>query len=291
MKKFFSLILVICMCFSCYACAKDEEPNNNISTNNTNNSNNEEHNVDTPAPETEASKPTKITKGELQYPAQNEEWEYDVYENAVVLKDYLGKSEIVYIPETLEDLPVIELYGGDATKMNGCFSYSKIKTVYLSKNLQTVDGFAHSSVENIVFADDELLYFGFWTFWECDNIQNIDDIIAHIAGTCFPAIFTYSQSDALYSITIPDRFTTIDSFAFEGCSKLRILDIGNVEKVWNSAFEKTSLEELVVHNKDCVFVTFISSVYTDNLTVKGLAGSTVARLASKYNLPFEIIEE
>ena len=42
----------------------------------------------------------------LQYPSENDEWEYDVYETYITLKKYKGNSKTVNIPSEIENKPV-----------------------------------------------------------------------------------------------------------------------------------------------------------------------------------------
>lgn len=230
----------------------------------------------------------------LQYPAENADWKYDVYTSYVVLTQYKGNSEEVAIPEMLEGLPVAELRASTvASKDNGCFSRNEtIKKVILTENIKRIGGFEYSTIENVVFANDDYIEFDSHTFYGCDNIKNVKTIIAHMpAAEYFPSIFQESDSSALNSIVIPDRFEIIDSFAFLGCSKLQQIDVGNVSKIDTGAFKGTLLGKITIHNKNCEIDLNLLGDYCEfgDLIISAPAGSTAAQFASQFSLEFELI--
>lgn len=279
MKKTIVILLSLCICLVLYACQLHDT-----------------HNKSTGDVEcTSESNAPSIALDILQYPTENDEWKYDVYTNHVVLTEYKGFDVSVNIPETLEGLPVTELKASDISGENGCFSGNKtIQTVFLTESIKRIGGFEYSNIANIVFANDESIEFDSHTFQGCNNIQNVNEIISHMSGEdVFPGIFKDSNSTALNSLVIPNRFNSIDNFAFFGCSSLQYIDVGNVSKIGAHAFMGTSLEKITVHNKNCeIDLTFMGS-YGEfgNLVIAAPAGSTAAQIASRFSLTFEVITE
>ena len=285
MKKTLAFILALCLCVGLCACSKGNTTRGDEL-------------------EKETDLTTEALSDTFQYPAKNSEWEYDVYERHIVLTKYIGNARDVVIPETIDGIPVTKLKESDAVGAGGCFSGLSIGKVTLNKNIKFVAGFEKSTIHTLVFANDEYIEFDRGVFNFCDSIQNIDDIIAHIPGDELPDIFAHSESSALHTVTIPDRFTKIERGAFWGCSEMQYIDIGNVSEVADLAFGQVRLLGLTVHNKDCKIYddAFAQSgygygheysdyIYTKDLVIYAPAGSTAAKLASELSFDFSLIEK
>ena len=285
MKKTIAILLALSLCLGLCACSKGNTTDDFKKTE-------------------ETDLPTEVLSDTFQYPAKNSEWEYDVYERHIELTKYIGNARDVVIPETIDGIPITKLKKSDAVGAGGCFSGQSIGKVTLNKNIKFVAGFEKSTIHTLVFANDEYIEFDSGVFNFCDSIQNIDDIIAHIPGDEFPDIFAHSESSALQTVTIPDRFTKIERGAFWGCSEMQYIDIGNVSVVEDQVFGHVRLLGLTVHNKECEIYddAFAQSgygygheysdyIYTKDLVIYAPAGSTAAKLASKLSLGFSLIEK
>lgn len=166
--KFWSLLLTL-SCLACLAvgCKAPQDPSPDNSNPPASNS--------TPAPI------SLIGKETLQYPGKNDEYEYNVYETYVELREYLGEAPDVTVPETLENLPV---------KVVGGFLFNTtIKHITLPEGIVVIKNSA---------------------FDNCENLEtiNIPESVIEIGSRAFYDCFS------LQSLTIPKSVTTIGNQAF-----------------------------------------------------------------------------
>ncbi len=110
--KIICVLMVILMCISLCACGTKNEDV-------TSNTDNESVSIE----ETLVIE-SRVGEETLQYPAKNEEFEYNVYETYVEISKYISTETIVTVPHTIEELPVKSI--GDWSFV-GCENITSVK--------------------------------------------------------------------------------------------------------------------------------------------------------------------
>lgn len=136
---------------------------------------------------------------------------------------YFGNTENVIIPE------------GVTTIDEGAFLRKNIKTVVLPKSLRVIgDGaFACCSKLSMVYMQNNVEEIGKHAFEECKKLKMItfSSKLRHISQYAF-------RYSGLEELILPDNIIEVDDFAFYGCEKLKIADMGNgIQKLGDSAFQ------------------------------------------------------
>ncbi len=138
------------------------------------------------------------------------DYEYDAYTDHIVITLYTGSDKEVTIPDTLKDLPVTEIAGG------AFCGNQYIETVTIPDTVKTLGS---------VF-DYEAYYYDDWDY---------------------PLPYPGYEGDVVgVLITVAD-ITIISTGAFTNCPNLTTVDLGSVEQIGASSFEKCDkLEEITV---------------------------------------------
>ena len=134
---------------------------------------------------------SRIGEEQLQYPAENDEFKYNVYETYVEIDEYIGEAENVIVPATIENFPV---------KVVGGFYFNDIiKTVTLPEGIIIIQNSA---------------------FDKCKKLEsiNIPESIIEIGDSAF------YDCVSLKSLTIPKGVTKIGSRAFGICQGYSLVD-------------------------------------------------------------------
>lgn len=266
----------------------------------------------------------KLLAETLQYPGKNDDWEYDVYETYVSLTrcrfiETLPLKESMFvtplptgalgfptfeikIPNEIDGLPIRRI--GDR-----CFALPQI--AFIDKKLRDYDiiislppaiaiindaAFENpTGLTNLRFSGDSLIKFGSYVFSDCESLinPNIWELFEHMAGNYIPSGM-FSSCERLDYIAIPDKIKTIERFAFLRCSRLRYVDLGNVEKIERLSFaviEPTA--RIIFRNENCEIEPGVLEGIENptNTTIVGKAGSTAAQIASKMGCTFELIKD
>ena len=98
--------------------------------------------------------------------------------------------------------------------------------------------------ENLLSAHlpDSVVKLEMGAFYACERLEELTlgDNLESIEAAAF------SDCEALQTVSIPDRVETIGSSAFYRCTSLRALDLGNVKKIGDSAFESCNLKQIYI---------------------------------------------
>lgn len=211
-----------------------------------------------------------IKEGKLQYPAQNEHFYYNVYDNYVMITKYLGDgSETVVIPDTIENLPVYVIE-------SSAFYKAPIQKIEISKNVIKIgeDAFAKcEQLTSVTFVDvgelpkdvlkgngvvyieesafeqcillseiilpDSLVKIGENAFERCESLPNITfpESLTSIGGYAFAECLSFTE------ISFPSKITCISSGLCYGCKNLVKVYVGDtVTEISSSAFSEISTE-------------------------------------------------
>lgn len=186
----------------------------------------------------------------LQYPSQNDEWKYDVYESHVCITQYIGNSSIATIPAEIDGVPVKGI--GPSLDDGNPF-----EEIVIPDTITYVGVYAFSGmpVKRVTFESDNKIVFSESVFAWCTSLENMDDIVAHIYGDTIPARmfsakYKYSSSYITYDdynlddeVYLPPNIKRIGEEAFCGLTKLKKINLENVEQVDEEAFYNAGITE------------------------------------------------
>ena len=144
-------------------------------------------------------------------------FEYEIKNNKVTIKQYIGTETDVIIPKTIEGYPVTEL-GSSAFYQN-----SSVKSVILPDGLELIGSFAFFRCYGIteMKIPDSVKTINAQAFNDCKSLKTIDlgEGIQVIKDRAFYGC------EALESITFPSSLTTLAYNVFSGCKALTEITI------------------------------------------------------------------
>lgn len=259
-KTFVLLCCLCCILFCLCGCSSNDSADHseNDAQDSLNGDSNSKPEVPSPSNE------EMMKKAVLQYPSQNNEWKYNVYDCYIEITGYIGENvETLVIPDSIESLPV--------WSFNPRLSFS-----------DTVK----STVKSVVFPK-HVLIIGEFAFHDFKNLEKV--ILSNDLIKIEKDAFSYCRS--LNSISIPETLRIIGDDAFEYCSSLKEMTLpASVQEIGDSAFFFTNNEEgieLTVYNSKMSFSNNGNSGFK---VIRGYAGSTAAEFAAKKGVPFEVIQ-
>lgn len=271
------------------------------------------------------SKIEQMENAVLQYPGENEEWKYNVYDCYVELTDYKGPIvETLVVPAEIERLPVwkyslksidnTDLKTDDSGYVSLRFdvaatyatykdsdSISPYFKLFLSQKLKTVElpscllsiapysFFGHKNISKINLPTN-LHYIGEYAFAKCESLTqiNIPDFIETIEQG------TFSQS-GLTSVKIPVGLKSIGIGAFRNCKSLKEVSIPEtVKSISESAFFlcNTDVDSMEKGSIDITILGTDTLILNDTKTIMFANFSTVhgyaGSEAAKYCAEWDI---
>lgn len=164
----------------------------------------------------------------LQYPSENDEWEYDVYETYITLKKYKGNSKTVNIPSEIENKPVKSIGSKCFNKDDqGVYNDTpplkepEFTSIDIPDSIEVIESAAFKGVQISRLVIPKSVYF-------------IDE-------------YAFAYNDKLENITLPDSITVIKQGTFMNCKNLSSFQLpDNLEEIQGGAFEATGLENLIM---------------------------------------------
>lgn len=267
----------------------------------------------------------KLKKETIQYPSQNDQFKYTVYESYVEITEYTGGDDRVVIPDTIEDLPV-KIIGG-----------IKAKEIVLSENVLLIH---FVNICKLHFIGNQKIFFDRGQLGNRDlhgthgdisgsiETKDAEELLKRSYESGIPnGMFAYSEFTGAQEFHIPENITeigkcafcnsimpefvdcgnvkAIGDYAFEGVENLRTIDFQFVEEIGEnpiigkkrrsgSGFDDPVICDVYFRNLDVSFKGFFHHLnvsYTEKvLTVHGYAGSTAAEFATSVNAKFEVIK-
>lgn len=184
----------------------------------------------------------------LQYPSQNDDWKYDVYETHISISQYIGDSNIAIVPAEIEGLPVKVI--ANTFREGNTFDEIVIPNTVAYVGIYA---FSRMPVKRVTFEGDNLIVFGEASFQHCTMLEDMDDIVAHIYGDTLPARmfsakYVYNSSNIKYELYnmdeelhLPPNIKRIGEEAFCGLKNLKVVNLENVERIDDEAFHNAGL--------------------------------------------------
>ena len=243
MKKLTSLLLVLFLTVALTACGGGEKT------------------VSEPQePEAPPSIDSIIRKAELQYPASNEQFKYNVYDTYVEITEYIGddSAKEVIVPATLDELPVYVI------DFN-VFNKSEVESIIFEEGIYNIrSGFSGDLKK--VSLPSTLNYVGFAAFKNCYALEEviipegIDSIQSQAFKSCsslkeikLPSTVTridrevFAYCTKLEKVVLPEGVTAIDDEAFVKCGSLKSITLPSaLESIGEGAFHGVGLESIEI---------------------------------------------
>lgn len=295
MKKLLSLTLSLVVCLSLCACGSSDtaqtQPEADTSV----------------VEEVQEVTPASIIKNaQLQYPASNELFKYNVYDTYVEITEYIGAddAEEVVVPAMLEDLPVYEID-------HDVFSKSGVKSIVFEDGIYNIHTEFSADLVSVVLPST-LDYIGSSTFENCYSLENVVipegitgiqmDAFKHcglLKTVTIPSTVSYlgneafAYCDGLETVTLCEGLFSIDDGVFLGCESLKSITIPNsVETIGNHAFQGAGLEMIEIPETvkkiesglftGCEALTVVK-VHNAELEIVPEEGFSIAMLFSQCN--------
>lgn len=244
MKKLIALIMALVLCLSMCACGSSEPSQEEP----------------TPPPVQEVTPASLIENAQLQYPASNRTFKYNVYDTYVEITEYIGSNNVeeVIVPAILEELPVyvVDYY---------VFSECRIKSIIFEDGIYRINTDFSTSLESVVLPST-LDHIGSSTFDNCFRLKNviipegIDSIWSNAFHGCcalkeitIPSTVSrlgdhaFASCTALETVNLPEGLKEIEDGVFMGCEMLKTLVIpSTVEALGRYVFQDSGLERIEI---------------------------------------------
>lgn len=110
---------------------------------------------------------SRIGEETLQYPGENKNYKYNVYETYVAIDEYIGSEIDVTVPEAIDDLPV---------KVVGGFCFNKtIKNITLPEGIVVIEtsAFDYCEVLESINIPENVTEIGSRAFYGCTSLKNL----------------------------------------------------------------------------------------------------------------------
>ncbi len=191
-----------------------------------------------------------------------EDYEYIVWDDGIVIKNYLGTSTTPVVPDMISDIPVISI-NAEAFRGN-----TNITNITLPSGLLGISGELFSGCDSLIeiTLPDSVVRIGYEAFSECKSLSsiNLNEGLKIINSNAFNGCTSLSEinlPDSVYfigdnvfrdctnltSINIPNNLLSIYNECFAGCTGLKSIKLPNTLKIIReAAFSGSGLEEIVL---------------------------------------------
>lgn len=185
-------------------------------------------------------------------PESDFEYKLNPAENGMIITKYVGASDHVAIPSTIEGLPVLAISSRveDAAYV-GAFQGSNIKSVVIPNSVLMIYSHAFSDcseLSQVSFDKASELHTIAGCFANCTSLERIDFSTTKLK---YISDYTFHGCTSLKEINFCDSVSSIGKYAFYECSSLTELDLPeNLEEIGEAAFmECKSLKTITVPQK------------------------------------------
>jgi hypothetical protein len=184
----------------------------------------------------------KSSGGGKANPASDFTYDLTADGQGIIIKGFTGKGPKVVIPETIEDIPVVEIdrdvFNGKTMTFNlnagsnvldtvGSKANEKagITSITLPNTLKKIgdSAFENSGITSIIIPDS-VTEIDISAFYDCANLTEVklSDNLTKIPADLFG---TYKEGSGLKKVNLPKNLTGIGYAAFDGCTELTELVI------------------------------------------------------------------
>lgn len=257
MKKLFAITLCLLLPLSLLlACTHQQGNTPDTSTN-------EQTTMEPTVEETTPQAPDLAPESDFEYTVNSAQ-------SGILISKYIGSSEHVVIPSTIEGLPVLSLRGVPNQQYptavdQGVFEGTGIKTIVIPETVQAIGYAAFRGCQELIrvtiVANSELTTISGSAFADCVNLETIDltttkvkliDTMAFqgcasLKEIIFPNTLeeihekAFYECSALSEIALPDNLTVIQDASFAYCTSLKRITVP-------AKLNLTSLQEAILHN-------------------------------------------
>lgn len=226
---------------------------------------------------------------------ENDEYEYEVYEDHVLLTAYKGESNEVILPSYIDGLPVTVIgslcfYSGNntvvsviipstVTRLDDSAFYlcTELKSLTVPQNVKKIGERCFSWCQSLetVYLPDSITEIPDYCFNYCTSLAE-----ACIPASCMKiGTRAFSYCSSLTAVTLPDSVTEIGARVFANCEKLDFLIL--------SDNLKTIGESILTDSVGCLVVTSASStaaMYCDTNSITFYTTLEAAQKAKGYDI-------
>lgn len=185
-------------------------------------------------------------------------FEFERIEDGLIIKKYIGKNDIVNIPEEEGGVKII-IIG------NGAFTKNNVKRIYISDNIKVIGevAFFNCKLLEEVIIGKCCTFIGSSTFTECCNLisyivnkenptySSMDGVLMNTEKTCIIKFPPKRPKSEKY--IIPDDVSCIFDNSFQKCNNVYHIYLNKVNHIRNGAFYKCENLTSVNFDKDIDF--------------------------------------
>lgn len=152
-----------------------------------------------------------------------EDFSYNISDNTVIIKGYLGNEKNIEIPEKIEGKWVVQI------DSNAFYKNKTLETIDIPDGVTFIDEYAFGDCENLtrVKLPEKLKEIGAFAFCGCKSLNNIEipESVTHIYRGAFKEcsnLENITMSDELFS-ELTD-YDLIDEYGgiFYGCNNVKV---------------------------------------------------------------------
>lgn len=206
-----------------------------------------------------------------------EDFKYSIADGQVTITEYIGSSEDVIVPSSIESYPVTVIDGWAFTHQ------TTIQSITLPDTIQQIglEAFSYCrGLTSFTFGGQETTILGY-AFYGCNNLTEIKlpNTVTSIGSYAFCGCLsiteftipegianieqgTFYKCSSLMDIQLPDSLISIGANAFAECSALETIDIpSNVTTIDPTALEHcNSLQSILVSENNLTYSTSADGV-------------------------------
>ena len=142
---------------------------------------------------------------------------YEITNNEIIITGFSGLSTLLYIPNQIEDYPVI------AIQDSAFLDAAQFVNVILPENLKSIgeNSFKNAISLEAIIIPDNVQTIGRWAFEHCVSLKSVE--IGE--GVTEIKLSTFRDCVLLETIILPKSLLIIDDEAFSGCTSLISIEL------------------------------------------------------------------
>ena len=209
---------------------------------------------------------------------KNEEYQYDVYKDHILLRGYLGgETDVLELPAELDGRPV--------TAIGSLFLFEKspVKSVVIPESVNEIceSAFYYSDALESVTIPNSVTVIGQRAFGWCNALVSVTlgRRVKEIPDYCF------NHCDSLKTVVIPENVTSVGVRAFSYCGSLTDVDLpSSIASVGDLAFADCQALQYVGFTLSGTSLGRDVFDGSENVTVIAATGSPAYQYCAKHGL-------